>query len=278
MKKIIKYIIIFIFITALFPTIAKAENIYNESYFNGSIVQKYKFMPGDILEPDDFIIDGTMITSQSTYDSESLSCYIPEAKYNSPVAEDEEITFEVVVFVKENREYSCRVPVTVNYTPFDPKVNSQLENKTFTIDKIHWKSEDGFDTFTYIDEIDKRVLNTQGKEIKGELRLSGKANAPSLGYNTVTYRFKPHDNRYDVLYGEFTVIYEREPYMVVKQDFINIHLPESKYKVYLNGKLQKDHFIDELKPNTKYKIVVKQKNTKIGKNITVWEGTVRTKK
>ena len=142
----------------------------------------------------------------------------------------------------------------------------------------NWKSEDGFDTISYMDELDKRVLNILGREIQGTINFNGKAYAPYRGYNTVKYRFKPIDKRYDDLYGEFTVVYSANPYMVVQKDSINIHLQESIYKVYLNGKLQKDHFIDNLKPNTKYKIVVKQKKTPVGNNITIWSGTVKTKK
>lgn len=278
MKKIFKYFITMVFIIALFPMKSNAEAVNYECYFNGSIIPKYKFMPGDILLPEDFEIEGTVITDKKTYGLDSLDFFITNAKNDEPVLVDEDIIIDFIIYVKEDRHYSCHFPVTVTYASFDSKVKSQLENKTFTTEKIHWKSEDGFDTIRYLDEIDKRILNAQGKEIKGTLNLSGKAYALNRGYNTVTYRFKPDDKRYDTLYGEFTVIYKADPYMVVQKDFINIHLQESKYKVYLNGKLQKDHFIGSLKSNTKYKIVVKQKNTPIGKDITIWSGTVRTKK
>ena len=278
MKKVFKYFVLFTFISMLFPMTSKAESINSECYFDGSITPKYKFMVGDRISPDDFEIDGKLISGNETYELESLDFYILGAESDNTITEDKNITVDFVVYVSKNRYYICHVPVSITYTPFNPKTISKLDKKTFTIDKIHWKSEDGFDTIMYYDEIDKRVLNTQEKEIEGIIDLSGKANAPSLGYNTVTYRFKPFDERYDVLYGEFTVIYKRAPYMVVQKDFINIHLPESRYKVYLNGKLQKDHFISKLKSNTKYKIVVKQKNTPVGKNVTVWTGTIKTKK
>ncbi len=277
MKKVFKYFVLFTFISMLFPMTYKAESINSECYFDGSITPKHKFMPGDKMSLDDFNIDGKLMVGNETYGLESFDSYIMGEECDNAITEDKNVSIDFV-FVSQNRDFNCRVPVTITYAPFNPKITSQLDGKTFTIDKVHWKSEDGFDTISYLDEIDKRVLNTQGKEIDGALNLSGKANVPSLGYNTVTYRFKPFDERYSVLYGEFTVIYKRAPYMVVQKDFINIHLPESRYKVYLNGKLQKDHFISKLKSNTKYKIVVKQKNTPVGKNVTVWTGTIKTKK
>ena len=278
MKKAFKYFILFIFISILFPMTSKAESVNSECYFDGNITPKYKFMVGDKISPLDFEIDGKLISENETYELETLDFYILGAECDNTITEDINVSIDFVVYVSKNRYYICHVPVSVTYTPFNPKIICQLDGKTFTIDKVHWKSEDGFDTIRYYDELDKRVLNSQGKEVEGVLDLSGKANVPSLGYNTATYRFKPFDERYDALYGEFTVIYERAPYMVVQKDFINIHLPESGYKVYLNGKLQKDHFISKLKPNTKYKIVVKQKKTTVGKDINVWTGTIKTKK
>lgn len=253
---------------------AYAEDINkNEWDFKGTITPKYEFMVGDIAKPDDFEVDGILTDGQEVIESDN---FVVDVSYVTLKKDDK--TLNIYIESKDNSKKRCTKEVNIIVQEFNSTLIHPLEGEEIKIDKIHWKSEDGFDTINYYDNLNNTVINYYGRPVDGSIVYSGNYYAPKLGYNTIKYRFTPNDERFEQIYGTFTVLYKTKPYMTVGKDYINVSIQISRYNLYINGKKQTDNFIGNLKPNTNYKVVIKQKNTPKGKNVTIWSGTVKTKK
>lgn len=276
-----KFAIIFLIFTMMgigvIPKYVSAESTVVEEWkFEGTITPKYDFMVDDVINSDDFNISGTLINESKKISLEEVNIIgVEYIKLNVP-EKDKEV--KVYLSDKDNsvNPFIAKAKIIVN--EYNPSIKHPLDGQLIKTDKQHWKSEDGFDTIMYYDGLDNFVINSYKRPVNGELKYSGNYYAPKLGYNTVTYRFTPEDKEMDVLYGSFIVLYKAKPYMVIGKNTININVKTTTYNILLNGKKQSDHFIDNLKPNTKYKITIQQKTTPKGKNLTVWSGTVTTKK
>jgi NMD protein affecting ribosome stability and mRNA decay len=170
--------------------------------------------------------------------------------------------------------------ININVVPFDSTSICALDNVEITINQISQYSEDGFDIIYYYEKLNTSVKNALGQEVKGSFKFSDNLYKPQLGYNTIAYRFTPIDNRRDTLYGQFTVYYETEPEITVTSNKIIVGLNNTNldYKIKINGKWYKTTKINNLKPNTKYKITIVQNATENHKAKVVYATTVKTKK
>lgn len=255
---------------------AYAEDINkNEWDFKGTITPKYEFMVGDIVEVKDLEIDGVLTNGQEEIKTSDLLIYIRDTALDKI---DNNKTISVYLSSKNDPRKSCVEEVNIAVNEFNSALIHSLEGKEIEIDKIHWKSEDGFDTINYYDNLNNTVINYYGRPVDGSIVYSGNYYAPKLGYNTIKYRFTPNDERFEQIYGAFTVLYKTKPKINVGKTSFSVSLHKNQYTLYVNGKPQKTMTVTKLKQNTKYKVVIKQKNTPAGKNVTIWSGTVKTKK
>jgi len=246
--------------------------------FKGNVVPKYALMKGDYPTKNDFIIDGVLTNGVITYQPEDL-CLGGVLLTQS---EDNISKFITSVSSKDNPKATTQYTGYVEIVPFDKSIVDELNDFIFETDKKSWKSEDGFDTIYYYNEYDLsgKFKTPYGKRISGNLQIKESLLSLKPGYNTFNYKFTPSDTNYgsEAIYGKFYVLYNKNLSFGIARKSIYISLSKNEYTLYVNGKEQKSMKAKSLKPNTKYKVVIKQKNTPKGKNVTIWSGTVKTKK
>lgn len=268
---LLSLIIFFIIGSCYFSIMSHAQA--NQPIFIGEIKQKYNFTVGDIPSSDDFIIEGYLEYEGKTYSD--LEVVWIEGAIN-----DINKTDYSVGVTESNNIVTTNVNINLNVSEFTSKISYMNEGKEITIDKIKWKSKDGFETIFFYEDLMHGVINENGKPVNGEMKFSNNIYNIKVGYNEIEYRFTPFDERYDTLYGKFTVIYNGKPRIYAHTNYIKVNLPKSDYLLFVNGKAKKNLVASKLKDNTTYRVEIKQKiiiNDE-SKDVTVWSGNVKTRK
>lgn len=276
MKKILSVLLSLILMSSM---VAVPKMVFaGETWiFKGNVVPKYALMKGDYPTENDFIIDGVLTNGVITYQPEDLclgGVILTQSENNIS-------KFITSVSSKDNPKATTQYTGYVEIVPFDKTIVDELNESIIEIDKISKKSNDGFDTIYYYNdkELRDKFKNPYGKIIPGELNIKEDPLSLKFGYNTLNYKFTPSSSLYnsEPIYGKFYVFYNKVN-ISPKKNAINIGVNIKNYRIFINGKEIKKAYADNLKPNTKYKVVIKQKNTPKGKNVTIWSGTVKTKK
>jgi hypothetical protein len=243
--------------------------------FNGTITPTCEYMIGDTPRIEDFKIDGTLSNGDVTYKTDEIKGTIRSTDLKEV---NSNYKLEVYVYSKDVYPYGCYVNVEVKVNEFNPKLSYSLDGKEIKIDKISKKSEDGFDTILYIEEFDNFTTNIYGGKVNGNIKFNNIA--LHFGYNELEYRFTPYDNRYGVLYGNFTVFYTKKPTLTVYKDRININMNNRSnlYDFIFDGKSYDTCVFKNLKPGTKHTIKIYQKESEKHKRTLLYETSVTTKK
>ena len=174
---------------------------------------------------------------------------------------------------------------------------SIINDSVIEFKKISWEEvdKDGFITHKNIfSEIDLTFVNNLNEKIFCEVQYSPKYYSnPRVGYNTVSYIARPYGTAdkefYGIQNGSFKIFLNKEPEIKITKNYFRVILggqdkksiKEYQYKIN-DGKwvtfTQNSQFIKNLKPNTKYKLKVRQIKTKDHPEVILFNKTIRTKK
>jgi len=249
--------------------------------FNGTITPKYEFMVGEIPMGRDFVANGTLTNGIVTYDAKELTIATFPDKLTQ-ASKDKKISVSIFKDVDSNKQIEgCNVDVSIVVNEFNPTLKCDLDGKEFVVDKMYWKSEDGFETHSYIENLQFNTTNVYGRLLRSQVQyLNNNNNNLYLGYNYFKYKVLASDeigNKYNPAYGTFTVKYTKTPHIAVGKTSFSISVHKNKYRVLVNGKVQKNVTVKNLKSKTVYDVIIQQIKTKNGCNVEVWSGTIKTK-
>jgi hypothetical protein len=163
-----------------------------------------------------------------------------------------------------------------NITNYE-KYNCPLQGKIIILDKYVYSLSDYVKKNICNGNLNITTTDENQEIVEGHYEFKYFTKTSLTGYNDVTFTYYSFDTNEPMFTGMFTILIDRDPLISTYIDGISTGLNKKYYKLYINGKLQKECNINGLNPNTKYKVKIYKKATDTRKEYLLYSTTVKTK-